>query len=293
MELAIVVWIFCGIGAALVAQSRGANGCLWFGLGVLFGPFGLAFAFASGTDRKCPRCRERVHPKATRCPKCQADLVSSPATKKCPDCAEDVRSEARKCRFCGSIFPEPPRADPEPEQPEAGSVSAPTAPPKQLQFLALEGVSARQLDEEAWRFWKDHKALAFSVLILLVVLAIGYQVLPQKEGPHKTAGNATPGPATQQGTADEERQKEKSITRRTENTISMDTSGCSTFDQIVALAGSSTNSMPGCIDLDEGQRVIGPLEVKGSRFGNSNTDFARIEVPGKGERWTFLAHLAK
>jgi hypothetical protein len=77
MELAIVVWIFCGIGAALVAQSRGANGCLWFGLGVLLGPFGLAFAFASGTDRKCPRCRERVHPKATRCPKCQADLVSS------------------------------------------------------------------------------------------------------------------------------------------------------------------------------------------------------------------------
>jgi hypothetical protein len=129
--------------------------------------------------------------------------------------------------------------------------------------------------------------------MLLVILWVGYSVLSQKGGPHKAAGNATPGPATQQGTADEERQKEKSITRRTENTISMDTSGCSTFDQIVALAGSSTNSMPGCIDLDEGQRVIGPLEVKGSRFGNSNTDFARIEVPGKGERWTFLAHLAK
>jgi len=75
MELAIAIWIFCGIGAALVAQSRGADGCLWFGLGVLLGPFGLAFAFASGTDRKCPYCRGRVHPEATRCPKCQAELA--------------------------------------------------------------------------------------------------------------------------------------------------------------------------------------------------------------------------
>jgi hypothetical protein len=132
MELAIVVWIFCGIGAAFVAQSRGASGWLWFVLGVLFGPFGLAFAFASGTDRKCPHCHERVHPEATRCPKCQADLASSPsgaregaprtlnsATKKCPDCAEDIRAEARKCRFCGFIFPEPPSVDPEPAQLDA------------------------------------------------------------------------------------------------------------------------------------------------------------------------------
>src|ERR1035441_3752357 len=101
MQFAIVVWIFCGIGAAFVAQSRGASAGLLFVLGVLFGPLGLAFAFASGTDRKCPHCHERVHPEATRCPKCQADLSSSPsgvhkgdartlnsATKKCTDCAE-------------------------------------------------------------------------------------------------------------------------------------------------------------------------------------------------------------
>jgi hypothetical protein len=63
MLLVIVVWIFCGIGAAFVAQSRGASGCLWFGLGVLLGPFGLAFAFASGTDRRCPSAVKESIPK--------------------------------------------------------------------------------------------------------------------------------------------------------------------------------------------------------------------------------------
>src|ERR1017187_2365484 len=162
MELVIVDWNFYGNRADLIEPNRGANGCLWFGLGVLLGPFGLAFAFASGTDRRCPHCRERVHPEATRCPKCQADLASSssgvrendpktlapmnastlgsgqlttpsnPATKKCPDCAEDVRAEARKCRFCSFIFPEPLAFDPEPAQPNASSRSAPTTPSEQL-----------------------------------------------------------------------------------------------------------------------------------------------------------------
>jgi len=132
-----------------------------------------------------------------------------------------------------------------------------------------------------------------AVLVLVAILSIGY-VLSPKEHPTETAANTAPVPDTGEKAVTEKQPKGKSApVVRTENTISMDTSGCSTFDQIVALAGLSTNSMPGCIDLDEGQRVIGPLEVKGSRFGNSNTDFARIEVPGKGERWTFLAHLAK
>jgi RNA polymerase subunit RPABC4/transcription elongation factor Spt4 len=128
MELAIVVWIFCGIGAALVAQSRGASGCLWFGLGVLLGPFGLAFAFASGTDRKCPQCRERIHPEATKCPKCQSVLGPSDETDgtREPKADDDPRTAAlisaltrnpdqpapqqqrayRYCNHCGAVVPE-------------------------------------------------------------------------------------------------------------------------------------------------------------------------------------------
>src|SRR5207302_4441172 len=68
------VWILCGIGAALVAQNRGANGCLWFGLGVLFGPFGFAFAFTSGSDRSCQACKKRIHLDASKCPYCQTDV---------------------------------------------------------------------------------------------------------------------------------------------------------------------------------------------------------------------------
>jgi hypothetical protein len=188
-----VIWIFCGIGAALVAQSRGASGCLWFGLGVLLGPFGLAFAFASGTDRKCPHCRERVHPEATRCPKCQADLASSPsgvsehdpkafvpvdpstqdsgrrstanpATKKCPDCAEDVRAEARKCRFCGFIFPEPATVEPKPAQTEAEWMPVPILAPEDLFQENLEAAPALQAEPDLPKRGFNYPALAFSVL---------------------------------------------------------------------------------------------------------------------------------
>lgn len=74
MEIAVALWIFCGIGAGIVAGQRGGNGCLWFGLGAIFGPFGRAFSFASGSDRSCPFCRKRVHPEAVKCPHCQSDI---------------------------------------------------------------------------------------------------------------------------------------------------------------------------------------------------------------------------
>src|SRR5260370_28044309 len=103
MEIAILIWIVCGIGAAFVAQSRGANGCLWFGLGVLFGPFGLAFAFTSGSDRSCPACKKGIHSEATKCPHCQTDV---PQTReyRCSKCRALNEEGARACILCGESF---------------------------------------------------------------------------------------------------------------------------------------------------------------------------------------------
>ena len=42
MEIfALIVWFFCGIGAAMIAQSKGRSGLGWFIAGVLFGPLAL------------------------------------------------------------------------------------------------------------------------------------------------------------------------------------------------------------------------------------------------------------
>jgi predicted nucleic acid-binding Zn ribbon protein len=69
----LVIWLLFGIAAALVASSKGANGCLWFGLGVLFGPFGLLFSFFAG-GQKCPYCKKNIHREAIVCPYCQKEL---------------------------------------------------------------------------------------------------------------------------------------------------------------------------------------------------------------------------
>ena len=70
----LITWLLFGIGTALIASSKGGNGCLWFGLGMLLGPFGLLFAVLSG--RQCPYCKSPIHKEAIRCPKCQIDLAS-------------------------------------------------------------------------------------------------------------------------------------------------------------------------------------------------------------------------
>jgi hypothetical protein len=281
MLLAILIWIFCGIGAAFVAQSRGASGCLWFGLGMLFGPFGLAFAFAAGTDRKCPHCHERIHPEAMRCPKCQADLACSPsatsahvpdpATKKCPDCAEDVRAEARKCRFCGFVFPAPPPA-PEPAQADAAA-SASTTTPEQLQPPAPEVVSAPQSDEET-RLASTNRpmyTLGIAFLILLAVYGTAFWLFRRQHQVERPLG-------------------------RMENEILIYSIGCLTPEESLRYRLAGEKPLNGSIELRHGSRVIGPLEVtviKHDSGVSSDYEYARVEVPGKGERWVPLDHLAK
>lgn len=73
MEL-ILIWILCGIVAALIGGAKG-RGCLGFILGILLGPFGILIMLVTPGDRiPCPYCRERIHPDATVCPHCQKEI---------------------------------------------------------------------------------------------------------------------------------------------------------------------------------------------------------------------------
>lgn len=178
------IWLLFGICAAIVANGRGASGCLWFGIGVLLGPIGFALAFTTGT--KCPKCASVISADAKICPKCQEPLArktfgayqcpnckalitwndpicqnckqpinwtSATGTKKCPDCAEEVRAEARKCRFCGFVFPD-----------------APQVPIATQRFEAGSNQPACETPEATSRDWKN-------ILLISVVVVIGALVV--------------------------------------------------------------------------------------------------------------------
>src|ERR1035437_7912530 len=120
MGFAILIWIVCGIAAAVVASNRGANGCLWFGLGVALGPIGFALAFTTGV--KCPQCASTISEYAEICPRCgqaviprkgaadsgpEEEPVDAPSAEKvsCPYCAEEILPGAKKCKHCGVFLP--------------------------------------------------------------------------------------------------------------------------------------------------------------------------------------------
>lgn len=72
----IAIWL--SFGSAVFASRRGANGILWFCLGILLGPIGLVLSLFAGSGRVCPACRKGIHPQATKCPYCQSVFPEQP-----------------------------------------------------------------------------------------------------------------------------------------------------------------------------------------------------------------------
>jgi len=84
MEIAVLIWIACGIVAAIIGSGKG-EGCAGFILGVVLGPIGILLALASsGNRRACPYCKEMIHREALVCPRCQRDLPISPVSTPTP-----------------------------------------------------------------------------------------------------------------------------------------------------------------------------------------------------------------
>ena len=84
----IILWIVCGIGAALIASSKGRSALGWLLGGLLLGPIGLLIVGFMGrpapdesTLTKCPYCAEQKEAKV--CKHCGRDVepVSVPAAE--------------------------------------------------------------------------------------------------------------------------------------------------------------------------------------------------------------------
>jgi hypothetical protein len=99
MGLLFLLWIGCGVVAAAIAAEKHRDGCLFFILGVIIGPFAVLGAAMMSTDAKraqqsavrrgalvpCPHCRTPVDPRATVCPACRSPLAPPAPAPKQPD----------------------------------------------------------------------------------------------------------------------------------------------------------------------------------------------------------------
>jgi hypothetical protein len=175
----LVIWLLFGICAAIVASNRGADGCLWFGLGVLLGPIGFALAFTTGT--KCPKCASRVSKDAMICPNCGQTLRGNPTpqvaespsapsepTKQCPFCAEKILAAAIKCRFCGEFLPAPAQSA-QPVNMQAAQFTETISNTLSAVDLKAEGAEpARKADTDPWLTWIVIGVLAAIAAVIFI-----------------------------------------------------------------------------------------------------------------------------
>lgn len=80
-----VLWLVGGLVVALIASSKGRNGCGWFIYGFLLWPIALVHILVSPPNRKVMESR----------------ALESGELKRCPHCAELIRADANVCRYCG------------------------------------------------------------------------------------------------------------------------------------------------------------------------------------------------
>ena len=92
MEYLLGFWLLCGIGAGVVAGSKGRSGCGWLILGFLLGPIGLLISAGMSNLTQAA----------------QLDAIAADrqreqtSTRACPQCAEQIQRAAIKCRFCNA-----------------------------------------------------------------------------------------------------------------------------------------------------------------------------------------------
>ena len=89
MIYAVFLFVFCGIGAAVVASNKGRNVFGWFLLGLFLGPIGFILSLVISKDTT----------------NLETAAISSGTMRKCPFCAELVKAEAALCKHCGKELP--------------------------------------------------------------------------------------------------------------------------------------------------------------------------------------------